>query len=50
MSGTVQKPNFQISKNGFASAKSLLATGNSSAQGDIVTLEPYGVFIGQLVR
>lgn len=50
MSGTVQKPDFQISKNGFSSAKSLVATGNSSARGDIVTLEPYGVFIGQLVR
>ncbi|HEV3511020.1 MAG TPA: alpha-glucosidase [Candidatus Sulfotelmatobacter sp.] len=50
MSGIVQKPDFQISKNGFSSAKSLVATGNSSAQGDVVTLEPYGVFIGQLVR
>jgi alpha-glucosidase len=50
MSGTVQKADFQISKNGFSSAKSLVATGNSSAKGDIVTLDPYGVFIGQLVR
>ena len=50
MSGTVQKADFQISKNGFSSAKSLAVTGNSSAQGDIVTLGPYGVFIGQLVR
>jgi len=50
MSGTEQKVDFQISKNGFASAKSLVATGKSSANGDIVTLDPYGVFIGQLVR
>jgi len=50
MSGTVQKADFQISKNGFSSAKSLVATGNSTAKGDIVTLDPYGVFIGQLVR
>jgi alpha-glucosidase len=50
MSGTVQKADFQISKNGFSSAKSLVATGNSSSKGDIVTLDPYGVFIGQLVR
>ena len=34
----------------FSSAKSLVATGNSSSKGDIVTLDPYGVFIGQLVR
>ena len=50
MSGTEQKVDFQISKNGFASAKSLVATGKSSSSGDVVTLEPYGVFIGQLVR
>lgn len=50
MSGTAQKADFQISKNGFSSAKSLVATGNSSSKGDIVTLDPYGVFIGQLVR
>jgi len=50
MSGSAQTVDFKISKNGFASAKGLLATNNSSARGDIVKLEPYGVFIGQLVR
>jgi len=50
MSGTTQNVNFQLKKNGFSSAKSLVVTGNSSSSGDLVTLEPYGVFIGQLVR
>jgi alpha-glucosidase len=50
MSGTAQKVNFQLKKNGFSSAKSLVATGNSASSGDLVTLDPYGVFIGQLVR
>jgi alpha-glucosidase len=50
MSESTQKVNFQLSKNGFSSAKSLAATGQSSSNGDIVTLDPYGVFIGQLVR
>jgi alpha-glucosidase len=50
MSGAQQKVNFELSKNGFSSAKALIATGKSVSNGDIVTLEPYGVFIGQLVR
>jgi alpha-glucosidase len=50
MSGATQKVNYALSKNGFASAKALVATGKSSSQGDVVTLEPYGVFIGQLMR
>jgi alpha-glucosidase len=50
MSGAQQKVNFEISKNGFSSAKGLVATGKSSAKGDVVTLEPYGVFIGQLTK
>jgi alpha-glucosidase len=50
MSGTEQKVSFDWSKNGFASVKSLLATGKSSASGSVVTLEPYGVFIGQLSK
>ncbi len=50
MSGAQQKVNFELSKNGFSSSKSLVATGNSSAQGSVVTVEPYGVFIGQLVK
>lgn len=50
MAATAQKVNFALSKNGFKSARSLAATGNSSSHGDFVTLDPYGVFIGQLER
>lgn len=50
MSGTAQKISFPTKANGFTSAKSLLATGNSAAKGDVVTLDPYGVFIGQLSK
>jgi hypothetical protein len=39
-----------MSKRGFTSAKSLVATGKSSVNGEVVTLEPYGVFIGELVK
>ena len=50
MSGAEQKVDFEMSKHGFASTKALVATGKSAAQGDVVTLEPYGVFIGQLSK
>src|ERR1700733_12802370 len=50
MSGAQQKVNFEMSQHGFSSAQSLAATGNSSIKGDVVTLEPYGVFIGQLSK
>jgi alpha-glucosidase len=50
MSGAEQKVSFDLSKRGFTSAKSLVATAKSSATGDVVTLEPYGVFIGQLMK
>ncbi len=50
MSGAPQKVDFDLSKNGFTSAKTLVATGTSSSKGDVVTLDPYGVFIGQLSK
>jgi alpha-glucosidase len=50
MSGTTQKITFATKANSFASAKSLVATGKSAAKGDMVTLDPYGVFIGQLTK
>ncbi|MGD0757987.1 MAG: alpha-glucosidase [Candidatus Sulfotelmatobacter sp.] len=50
MSGSPKKVNFELKRNGFSSAKTLVATGKSSAKGDEVFLEPYGVFIGQLTR
>jgi alpha-glucosidase len=50
MSGAEQKIDFEMSKRGFSSTKSLAATGKSAASGSVVTLEPYGVFIGQLSK
>jgi alpha-glucosidase len=50
MSGSPKKVNFELKRNGFSPAKILVATGKSSAKGDEVSLEPYGVFIGQLTR
>jgi alpha-glucosidase len=50
MSGTPQKMSLELKRNGFASAKRLLATEKSGAQGDEVSLEPYGVFIGDLTK
>jgi alpha-glucosidase len=50
MSGTTQKISFATAKNRYASAKSLVATGKSAAKGDMVTLDPYGAFIGQLTK
>ena len=50
MSGTEQKVNLDLKQKGFASTTRLLATGKISALGDGVSLEPYGVFIGQLTK
>jgi len=50
MSGTSQRIRLDLKGSGFASAKNLLATGKSSAKGNEVTLEPYGVFIGELAK
>jgi alpha-glucosidase len=50
MSNAPQKVNLELKRNGFASTKSLLATGTSAAKGDEVSLEPYGVFIGELTK
>ena len=47
MSGAAQKISFS---NGFTSAKSLVATGNSAVKGNVVSLDAYGVFIGQLSK
>jgi len=48
MSGTAQKVSFAQSK--YSSASKLIATEQSSSAGDVVTLAPFGVFIGQLGR
>ncbi len=50
MSGTQQKVNYELKRNGFTSAKPLITAGKTSSSGDYVTLDQYGVFIGQLVR
>jgi alpha-glucosidase len=50
MSDAPQKVKLELKGNGFSSAKSLVATGKSGANGDEVSLEPYGVFIGELAK
>jgi alpha-glucosidase len=50
MSSSPQKLNLDLKRNGFSSATSLVATGKTAAQGEEVSLEPFGVFIGQLTK
>jgi alpha-glucosidase len=48
MSNTPQKIKLELKSNGFSSAKRLVTTEKSEIQGDEVSLEPFGVFIGEL--
>ncbi len=48
MSGTKQTSHFDFTHRGFSKVRKLIATGQSSAKGNDVTLEPYGVFLGEL--
>lgn len=48
MSGIAQRTRFDFRKYGFASVKSMLASGESLATANLVTVAPFGVFIGQL--
>jgi alpha-glucosidase len=50
MTNAPQKISIGLKSNGFGSVKSLLATGASAANGDEVSLEPFGVFIGELSK
>ena len=50
MSKAPQKVKLELKSNGFSSATRLLATGETSAKGNEVSLEPYGVFIGELAK
>ena len=50
MSDTPRTVELELKGNGFASVKDLLATGKSTAEGNHVSLEPYGVFIGELTK
>jgi alpha-glucosidase len=50
MSGISQTVKLELKGKGFSSAKRLLATGEAGMQGDEVSIEPYGVFIGELTK
>jgi alpha-glucosidase len=50
MSDTPQSIKLEFKPNGFASAIALLTTGKSVAKGDQLSLEPYGVFIGEVSK
>ena len=52
MSDSAKKARFNLADKGFAAAslKSLVATPKSSANGMDVSLEPYGVFIAEVVK
>ena len=50
MSKSPQKVALTLKGTGFTSAKRLVATGDSRVQGSEVSLEPYGVFIGELTK
>ena len=50
MTNAPQTIKLDLAHSGFTSAKSLLATGKSSATGNEVSLEPFGAFIGELSK
>lgn len=50
MSGAERRVTFDLRAHGFSSANILITTGKSSANGNVVTLEPFGVFIGELAK
>jgi alpha-glucosidase len=50
MSSMPQRLKLELKGKGFASATSLLATGESRVQGDILSIEPFGVFVGELTK
>jgi alpha-glucosidase len=50
MSDAPQKVNLELKSSGFTAAKSLLATGKSEVNGSEVSLEPFGVLIGELTK
>jgi alpha-glucosidase len=50
MSGTPQKVSLEVKHHGFSAAKALVATPKSQATGTEVSLEPFGVFIGELTK
>jgi alpha-glucosidase len=50
MSSAPQKLALELKPGGFRSAKKLVSTGGSSMRASIVSLPPYGVFIGELLK
>jgi alpha-glucosidase len=50
MSSAPRKVTLELKRNGFTSAKSLIVTGASIAQGGEISLQPYGVFIGEITK
>jgi len=50
MSAAEQKISADTGKMNSSTVRSLAATGKSAAKGNVVTLEPFGVFIGQFVH
>src|SRR5205085_12700711 len=52
MSSAAQKATFNLADKGFASTslKALIATPKSSANGNEVSLEPFGVFIAEVTK
>jgi alpha-glucosidase len=50
MSKSPQKVALDLKGNGFASAKRLVATAASGVKGGDISLEPYGIFIGELAK
>ncbi|MGA8272044.1 MAG: alpha-glucosidase [Candidatus Sulfotelmatobacter sp.] len=50
MSDAPQLVNLRVRSSGFKSAKSLLATGTPAVKQGKVSIEPYGVFIGELSK
>jgi alpha-glucosidase len=50
MSNAPQKVSLELKRDGFSTVKKLLATEKSRVAGDHVSLEPYGVFIGELSK
>ncbi len=50
MSDAPQKVNLELKSSGFTAARRLLATGKSEGNGSEVSLEPFGVFIGELTK
>ena len=50
MSNAPQKVRLDLKPNGFSAASKLLATEKSGAVADEVSLEPFGVFIGELSK